>query len=87
MASVKEVKNKDGTISYKVTVCLGRVGGKQILKSKTFKQDPTKTQKQNEAAKKKFIYDFEQSCENGTIEGERRTFENYARNWLKNYAE
>ena len=88
MASVKEVKNKDGTISYKVTVSLGRTeSGKQVLKYKTFKPDPDKTKKQNEKALDKFIHDFEESCKSGSIEGERRTFENYARNWLKNYAE
>lgn len=88
MASVKEVKNKDGTFSYKVTVSLGRTeGGKQVLKYKTFKPDPNSTKKQNEKALERFIHDFEDSCKSGTIDGQRRTFENYARDWLKNYAE
>lgn len=88
MASVKEVKNKDGTVSYKVTVSLGRTeSGKQVLKYKTFKPDPTKTKKQNEKILDKFIRDFEERCKSGSIDGERRTFENYAREWLKNYAE
>ena len=87
MSSVKIIYNQDGTLSKKVTICVGRVNGKQIMKSKTFRYDPSKSKSQNEKAFDNFRSDFEQKFENGTLDGDRYTFEAYARNWLKNYAE
>ena len=88
MAYCRKRIGKDGRVSYLVTVSLGRDSkGHHILKSGTYKDDPTKTEKQNEKARERFIYEFEQSIENGTIGGKRKTFEAYARDWLKNYAD
>ena len=88
MANIKEIKKKDGTTAYRITYFLGRTeDGKQIRRWKTFNPDPQKTKKQNERALNKFIADCEEKYRFNSIDGEKLTFERFARSWLKNYAE
>lgn len=61
--------------------------GKQIPETATFTPDPDKTPKQNEKALQIFALDFERQVKNGTyLEGEKITFQEFARRWLKEYA-
>ena len=88
MANIKEVFDKDGNRSYKVTVSCGRrKDGRQKLKSKTFHPDPKKSERWNQKALQKFVFEFEQKCETGEVEAERMTFEEFAEKWLDEYAE
>lgn len=74
--------------SYRITVSNGYTPqGKQILETATFTPDPDKTPKQNEKALKLFAMDFERQVKNGTyLEGEKITFQEFAKRWLKEYA-
>lgn len=86
MASVKPITNKDGTLSYKITVSMGRdTKGKQILKYATFKPDPQKSERQNKKALDRFIVEFEDKCKSGQIVSERVTLQAFAERWLDAY--
>lgn len=86
MASIKEIPKKDGSISYKITVSLGRDSqNKQIIKTATFtptSKAPTKARKEIEA----FAADFEKQVKSGDIvTDEKITFEKFAAVWGENW--
>lgn len=87
MASIKEITNKSGAKSYKVTVSMGRdANGKQILKYATFVPDPNKTERQNKKALDRFVFEFEDKCKSGQIVSEKTTLKDFSDYWLNTYA-
>ena len=87
MASIKEITNKSGAKSYKVTVSMGRdANGKQILKYATFVPDPNKTERQNRKALDRFVFEFEDKCKSGQIVSEKTTLKDFSDYWLNTYA-
>ncbi len=83
MASI--TRNKSG--SYRIQVCVGRtLEGKQIMKSKSFKYDPTKTEKQNNKAAEEFARKFEDACINGTAATSNAKFQEVAAKYFVDYA-
>lgn len=86
MASIKPIKRKDGTTSYKITQSMGRDSkGKQILKYTTFVPDPTKTDRQNKKALDEFVREFEDKCKSGRILSEKITLKAFSEIWLNEY--
>lgn len=83
MASIKKRGN-----SYRITVSNGRdLSGKQLLETATFVPDPARTEKQNQKALEKFVYEFEEKVKSGKfLDGEKITFQAFAERWLKEYA-
>ncbi|MCL2047918.1 MAG: site-specific integrase [Defluviitaleaceae bacterium] len=83
MASIVEVKNKNG-ISYKITVSNGiDIRGKKITKSTTFRPDPNQTSKQQEKTLNKFAFEFEEKVKNSKcLNAERLFFEGFLHEWL-----
>lgn len=67
MATIETRRNKSGDItSYRIVVCAGYDSkGTKILRRKTWKPDPQKTQRQNDKALQKAAALFEQSVEQG----------------------
>ena len=67
MASVRKRGN-----SYQITVSNGRdLTGKQLIETATFTPDPHKTDKQNQKALEKFIFEFEEKVKSGKfLDGE-----------------
>lgn len=87
MASIKEITNKGGAISYKVTVSMGRdANGKQILRYATFVPDPDKSERQNKKALDRFVFEFEDKCKSGQIVSEKTTLKDFSDYWLNTYA-
>lgn len=80
MATIETRRNKSGDItSYRIVVCAGYDSkGTKILRRKTWKPDPQKTQRQNEKALQKAAALFEQSVEQGYQLDNNQTFEEYA---------
>ncbi len=88
MASIREIKTKDGERAFKVTVLIsssGGAGGKQVRKSRNFRPDPAKSERQNLKDLRKFADEFEEKCKNGSIVSEEITLRQYAERWLENY--
>lgn len=86
MASVKERPNKDGTISFLITVSLGRdAEGKKQTETTTFtakSKAPTKARKEADA----FAVQFEQQVKDGdVVSGDRVTFAEFVTIWEKNW--
>ena len=83
MASIR--KRKD---SYQITVSNGLASqGKQILATATFRPDPARTEKQNQKALEKFVFEFEEKVKSGKyLDGEKLTFQAFAERWLSEYA-
>ena len=87
MASIKMIEQKDGTISYKITVSLGRdkATNKQILKYTTYtpkEKAPTKIEKEVNT----FAADFEQKAKNGDlVSGDKVTVDEFVKIWEKNW--
>lgn len=86
MASIKARPNKDGSISFLITVSLGRdAEGKKITETTTFTpkaKAQTKARKEAEA----FATKFEEQARNGDIvSGDRVTFAEVADIWKKNW--
>lgn len=86
MACVQEKKNKDGSVSYLITVSLGRdAEGKKQVKRTTFipkSQAPTKAEKEaNE-----FAVEFENQIKNGDIVAdEKMTLNAFVKIWEQNW--
>ena len=88
MASIEEVRDKDGTIFYKVTCYLGRTeDNKPIRKKRTFRPDSSLSKKKREKALQKFVEELEEKCSTGLIVGEETTLQGYSERWLENYVE
>lgn len=83
MASIR--KRKD---SYQITVSNGRdSAGRQLVETATFRPDPTKTEKQNQKALEKFVFEFEERVKSGKyLDGEKITFQEFSSRWLEEYA-
>lgn len=86
MASVETRPNKDGSISYRITVSLGRdPKGKQILKKTTFSpksKAPTKARKEAEA----FAVQFENQVLSGDVViDEKATYSDMVNIWETNW--
>lgn len=76
--------------NYRIKVFAGYdAEGRQIVRSCTFKPDPSKTDRQNKKALEVFAIEFEQKVLSGKLlDGERMTFQQYVETvWLPEYAE
>ena len=84
MASIRKRKN-----AYQITVSNGRrPDGTQIIETATFTPDPNKTEKQNQKALEKFVFEFEEKVKSGKyLDGEKITFQAFTEIWLSDYAE
>ncbi|MBQ6173476.1 MAG: site-specific integrase [Clostridia bacterium] len=86
MASIKPRLNKDGTISYLITVSLGRDSeGKKLIDTTTFvpkAKAPTKAKKEAEA----FAVEYERQVKSGDVVfGDKVTFSEYVKIWEDNW--
>lgn len=87
MASIKPRPQKDGTISYQITVSLGRdkATGKQIIKTTTYTPKAkalTKAEKEVQA----FAATFEEQVKNGDIvSGDKISVNEFVKIWEKNW--
>ena len=73
--------------TYRIKVSCGYdVNGKQVVKSMTYKPDPTKSDKWNEKEVNRQAVLFEESCKHGQAVTAAK-FETFAREWFKDYAE
>lgn len=86
MANIEERPNKDGTLSFRIVVSLGRdPEGKKIRKSATFvpkSKAPTKARKEAEA----FAVQFEDQVLCGdTVISEKATYADMVKIWEKNW--
>ena len=86
MASIKEVKKKDGSTVYQVTVYVGRdASGKQILKYSNYTPTstaPSKIKKEVE----RHAMEFEQKVLSANIQdGDKITVEAFVDIWKKNW--
>lgn len=83
MASIRKRGN-----SYQITVSNGRdIRSKQLIETATFVPDPNRTEKQNQKALEKFVYEFEEKVKSGKyLTGEKLTYQQYIELWLKDYA-
>lgn len=74
--------------SYQITVSNGRrADGRQIIETATFTPDPNKTEKQNQKALEKFVFEFEEKVTSGKyLDGEKLTYKAYIDLWLEEYA-
>lgn len=84
MASIMRIENKKGP-SYKIRVSCGYdSSGKKIVKTLTYRPDPTKTEKQQEKEAQRYSDDYEQKIRDGiNLDGNKTTFEQFATDWLK----
>lgn len=84
MASIRKRKS-----SYQITVSNGRrPDGSQIIETATFTPDPNKTEKQNQKALEKFVFEFEEKVKSGKyLDGEKLTFQAFTEIWFTDYAE
>jgi len=84
MASIQQRGN-----TYRIFVSCGRdINGKQIIETTTFNPDEAKTEKQNQKALEKFAFEFEEKVKSGKyLSGEKLTYQDYIKLWLKDYAE
>ena len=73
--------------TYRIRASCGYdVNGKQVIKSMTYKPDLAKSDKWNEKEVQRQAVLFEESCKQGTSVTAAK-FENFARDWFKDYAE
>ena len=73
--------------TYQVTVSNGRRSdGSQIRETTTFVPDPTKTEKQNQKALEKFVFEFEERVRSGKyLKGEKISYLEYSAIWMEEY--
>lgn len=88
MASVKKRVLKDGTVSYKVSVFIGRDSkGKQILKSETFIPSAKYGTLKHDKELNEFAVNFERRCKDGELfDGNKITYLEYFETWKNEYA-
>ncbi len=84
MATVQKRGN-----SYKVMVSNGfDINGNRIRETTTFTPDPSMTEKQQQKALEKFVFDFEEKVKNGKfLKGEKITLKDFTDTWFKEYAD
>lgn len=79
MATIEERKNKNGAVSYRITVAAGiGANGKQIRRRKTWTPAPGLTKKQIEKEKARIAADFEREIEQGYQIDNTQKFADYA---------
>lgn len=82
MANVQKREN-----SYRIKVSCGYSSdGKQIIQSKTWRPEPGMTERQIEKELQRQVVHFEEACLKGNVVATIK-FENFARQWFKEYAE
>jgi len=79
------ITKRGDTFRIKVS-CGYDVQGKQVVKSMTYKPDPTKSDKWNEKEVNRQAVLFEEQCKQGQSVTAAK-FETFAREWFKDYAE
>ena len=79
------ITKRGDTFRIKVS-CGYDVQGKQVIKSMTYKPDPTKSDKWNEKEVNRQAVLFEEQCKKGQTSTSMK-FEVFAREWFKDYAE
>jgi integrase len=79
------ITKRGDTFRIKVS-CGYDVNGKQVVKSKTYKPDTTKSEKWNEKELQRQAVLFEEQCKQGQSVTAAK-FETFAREWFKDYAE
>jgi integrase len=79
------ITKRGDTFRIKIS-CGYNASGKQVVKSKTYKPDPTKSDKWNEKELQRQAILFEESCKQGQSVTAAK-FETFAREWFKDYAE
>ena len=73
--------------TYRIKISCGYdVSGKQVVKSITYKPDPTKSERWNEKELQRQAVLFEEQCKQGQSVTAAK-FETFAREWFKDYAE
>jgi len=73
--------------TFRVKISCGyNIQGKQVIKSMTYKPDPTKSDKWNEKELNRQVVLFEEQCQRGKSVTSAK-FETFAREWFTNYAE
>ena len=83
MATVKEITNKNGSVSYEIRVSLGRdINGKQILKYHTWTPEPGMTPRKIENALEREKVVFEDKCRSGQVLDTKTRFADFAEYWL-----
>lgn len=79
MPNITKRTNKDGSLSYKITVTKGRdANGKQIRHFMTFSPAPNMTEKKAEKEAQRVAFAFEKQIEDGFSLDNRQTFSQYA---------
>lgn len=83
MASIRKRGN-----TYQITVSNGRdSSGRQLVETATFRPDPNRTDKQNQKALEKFVFEFEEKVKSGKyLDGEKITFQEFSDRWMEEYA-
>lgn len=83
MASIRKRGN-----TYQITVSNGRdSSGRQLVETATFRPDPNRTDKQNQKALEKFVFEFEEKVKSGKyLDGEKITFQEFSDCWMEEYA-
>jgi len=83
MASIKKLITQNN-VSYKITVSNGYdIYGKKIVKTTTYKPDPTLTPKQQEKSVTLFAMEFEKEVKTGcSLDYSKTTFDSFAEKWL-----
>lgn len=87
MATVRKREGKNG-VSYLIRVSSGYDSkGKQIVHSMTWKPDPGMKRRAIEKELNRQIFQFEEQCAGRSTTGGSMKFENFSRNWFREYAE
>ena len=83
MASIRKRGN-----TYQITVSNGRDPlGRKLVETATFVPDQNRTEKQNQKALEKFIFEFEEKVRSGKyLDGEKVSFQQFADTWIADYA-
>jgi integrase len=83
MASI--YKRKD---HYQIRVYHGYDNkGHQIVKTTTWKPDPTKSERQNQKDLERAAFEFEEKvCSGKYLDGDKLSFQDFAERWMKKYA-
>lgn len=80
MASIREFRNKDGSLSFQIRVTRGRDLNGKLLKpfSTTFRAEPTWSDKTARKKAQDFAAVYERDCKGGVETDSRVTFQEYA---------
>ena len=84
MASITRIDNKNG-LSYKIRVSCGYDSkNKKIVKTLTYRPDPSKTEKQQAKDAQRYADEEERKIKDGiNLDGKKITFEQFSGDWLE----